>query len=138
MIKVYQVQLTDAMIDEVNAKGWGGTSWDRNYHRLTNFPGKNARVEDQFLEAVEAGLVTHTMIVNSNEIDDVFAAGNGMGGAEIVWQTCHKSISIGDLLVTETGEGYIIGRFGFKPVSKQMVRIMETMVSTHMVGLSEA
>jgi len=133
MIRVYQVQLSNDKIDEVNEKGWGNTAWDKNYWALTNFPGRGNTVDEQFLLAVDDGLVSHTMTIDTDDLDDAFAVGNGYSRTRVLWSAARrKSISVGDLLVTDDGKGYIVAPFGFDEVDQMTVRVMETKVSTHM------
>jgi len=135
MIRVYQVQLTNSMINEINEKGWGNTSFDSNYFALTNFPGRGATVDEQLLKAVADGLVSHTMTIDTDEMGEVYDIGNGYGDrSKIVYSAVRrKSVSVGDLLVNDEGDGYVVAPVGFDPVERMTVRKMETQVSTRMM-----
>lgn len=131
-VYVYQIMIGDKKYDEVNAKGWDGVTWGSDYHNITWDPAKNDDIDGLIDRVVDHGLVQHTMTIDSDDLDEIFACGNGHGDLSKV--TTHrdcKSISVGDIIVdTNTNLGHMVGMFGFIPVSVQKIKEMQCKVTT--------
>lgn len=124
--RVLQVQLSDAKVDQVNAAGdWSQVAWGKTYLDLTAGFLEEDQLADAFVRAVGYGLVQHTMTIDTDNLDEAFAIGNGMGDESKLTNMCrHKSMSIGDVLVdTETGEAMIVATFGFDPINIEGVEV---------------
>lgn len=124
--RILQVQITDAKADEVNEAGcWSKVAWGKTYLDLTNGFLEEDQMGDVFVRAVGYGLVQHTMTIDTDNLDEAFAIGNGMGDESKLTELCrHKSMSIGDVLVdTETGEAMIVATFGFDPINIEGVEV---------------
>ena len=111
MIKVYQIQLTDAEIAAVNN---GETSdrikayFDRSFERT--FKAENFQY------------YTHVANVNTNDMEEAFEAMNlwdeGPLGALVErtdWGRCH-SMSVGDIRVMEDGTKFRCASCGFEEI----------------------
>lgn len=111
MIKVYQIQLTDAEIAAVNN---GETSdrikayFDRSFERT--FKAENFQY------------YTHVANVKSNDMEEAFTAMNlwdeGPLGALVErtnWGRC-SSMSVGDILEMEDGTKFRCASFGFEDI----------------------
>jgi len=124
--RVLQVQLSDAKADEVNIAGcWSKVAWGKTYLDLTAGFVDEADLAETFAKAVEYGLVQHTMTVDTDQPEEAFAIGNGMGDRSKLTELCpHKSMSIGDVLVdTETGEAQIVATFGFDEIDISQIEV---------------
>lgn len=122
MFEVYQVQLTDKLYDIVNSQGWDANKATKVYADLTFGPNAET-VQQDYVIAAAAGILTRTMKVFTDDLDVVFAAGNNMPtDARVVEVEKHKSVSVGDLIVdSKTDVGHIVDRFGFIPVAPNVV-----------------
>lgn len=133
MIKVFQAHLTDEMANEVNGPGggWENVAWGKTYLDLTMgmfSDGDNVSVMEMVLEAIDFGLIKHTMTIDTDDVDAAFALGNGMGDMSKVEEHCdHKSASVGDVFInTDTNEGVVIASFGFEALTRDEVDEIKT------------
>ena len=136
MLYVYQLHLSDAHVNELNAAGdWGKVSWGKAYMNMTF--GDYSQESLQVL--IDAGIVKHTKTINTTDLDEAFDIGNYMGdNSKIVWQTKSSSVSVGDIFVdAQTNSGHVVANFGFTTISVETVKWMQTQVATNM-GLAEA
>jgi hypothetical protein len=119
MLLVFQVQLTDAMADEVNAAGsWSKVAWGKTYMDLTM--GFLDDVTDnevlELLRSAQAmGLTKLTRMIDTEDLDEAFAIGNGYGDqSKMTVFEPSKSLSVGDILVKANGAAHMVARFGFR------------------------
>jgi len=112
MIKVYQIQLTDAEIAAVNSgetsdriKAYFDRSWPMSTFKAENFQ-----------------YYTHVANVNTNDMEEAFTAMNlwdesslGALVERTDWGRCH-SMSVGDILEMEDGTKYRCATFGFEAI----------------------
>lgn len=124
--RVYQIIIDEAKYDEVNASDWHGVAWGKAYLDITTGGWKQG-LSTLVNCVVEHGLVRHTLTIETDNLDDVFAAGNGMQTDVEVHTHCSgKSISVGDILVNaETHEGHIVHNVGFISIDPAIIRDME-------------
>jgi hypothetical protein len=129
--RVFQVQLTDAMADDVNAAGsWSAVSWGKVYMDLTMGMVDDFDALARTIEKAKAfGLITETRVIETNDLDEVFAIGNGYGDeTKQTRLTRAKSISVGDILIKNSevdgGTGYIVARFGFDELSADVTKLV--------------
>jgi hypothetical protein len=110
MIKVYQIQLTNAEIDMVNS---GETSDRIKAYFDRNFEGTFKAENFQYY--------THVANVNTNDMEEAFTAMNlwdeGPLGAlveRVDWDRRCSSMSVGDILEMEDGTKFRCASFGFE------------------------
>lgn len=121
MIQVFQVQLTDAMADEVNAAGnWGAVAWGKTYMTLTASFGDEPVPAGVIRDGVARGLITLTRLIDTDDLETAFAIGNGMGddSKQTVFKPS-KSISVGDILVLNDSEAFMVVSFGFTQLAEE-------------------
>ena len=103
MIKVYQIQLTDAEIDAINrdeifpkAKAFFDRSFDRTF-KAENFQ-----------------YYTHVATVATDDMEEAFKAMNLWDdAAEVIKNGPCSSMSVGDILELEDGSKYRCASWGF-------------------------
>jgi len=106
MIKVYQIQLTDAEIAAVNN---GETSdriqayFDRSFERT--FKAENFQY------------YTHVATVDTNDMEEAFKAMNIMSDIPVSCYDRCSSMSVGDILEMEDGSKYRCASFGFTKIT---------------------
>lgn len=120
MFKVYQLQLNEKHVKAVNEGGWNVNPITTVYANNTNMP-KVETVEADYVLAAASGLLVHTMNVHSDDVDEVYDAGNGMAQVEVEHIIKHKSISLGDLIVDENNVGHIVDYCGYIAVAPKLV-----------------
>lgn len=114
MFKVFQCQLSDERVEQVNMSGWDGVEWGKTYMAIT-FANENADV----CQGIDFGLYEHTMNIDSTDLDECFDLGNGVGDMSKVEELVrHKSVSVGDVLVYCDNVAYIVDPFGFKTLKQ--------------------
>ena len=133
MFKVFQIHLTDQQSDEVNEKGWGCAPWADTYLDLTRLGMKNsdnASIMKMINDAIDFGLVTHTMDIYCENLNEAYAAGNGMhDSVEVVHHKRHKSMSVGDILIqSDSKAGAVVKCFGFEMLSEFDAKEIEVLV----------
>lgn len=131
MIQVFQVQLTDARADEVNAAGcWSKVAWGKTYLGLTDGFLEDDEVEKAVKTAVGMKLFQLTRFIDTESLDEAFAVGNGYGNARMETFCPAKSISVGDVLVDGDGVAHMVARFGFTQLSDEVALILQLVVPT--------
>jgi hypothetical protein len=148
MIKVFQIEVDNAKYDEVNSapNGWSDVAWGKTYLDLTmgRFgEGSNVSVMELIFEAIEFGLVKHTMTIDTGDLDRAYAIGNGVfegpGDEAALTDHCrHKSASIGDIFISDRGEGAVVAYFGFDELRSEEVRDIEMLVPQNFEFAKEA
>jgi hypothetical protein len=139
MFNVFQIELNDAMYNEVNSHpdSWNGVKWGKTYCDLT-FGSWHSEEELVVLvrRAMLFGLVKHTMTVDCEELEQVYALGNGMGDqARVTNHMRHKSVSVGDIVLrTDLRGGAVVARMGFTLIGEQFTREIESVVSDTYYG----
>ena len=138
MIKVFQIEIDDAKYNEVNSapNGWSDVAWGKTYLDLTmgDFgDGSNVSVLEMILEAIEFGLVKHTMTIDTDDFDTAFALGNGMfdgpgDEAGVIEHCMHKSASVGDIFIRNHRDGGVVANFGFEDLSNNEIKEIESLV----------
>lgn len=132
--RVFQVLITDERADEVNAAGcWSKVAWGDTYLKLTS-----GGVDDfdelaiTIAKAVGLGLIVETRFMDTDNLDEVFAIGNGYGDTskEIMLAAQAKSVSVGDILIKNSqvggGTGYIVAKFGFDELPADVTNMITT------------
>lgn len=112
MYRVFQIQLSAAEIDLVNNPR--GIEVTKYVHRR-NMYGK--RVVETAKQALADNCYDHVANIKAYDLDSVFAIGNGMmdGEVERTHEYC-SSISVGDIIINEHDEKFVVDTFGFKKI----------------------
>lgn len=107
MITVYQIQLTDAQINEVNAKGHDAVPAQRA-KLLVMFGADNFRTED-------LQYYTETMQVDTDDLEEAFELTNLWNSENRVTRIgdVQSSTSVGDIFGKD-GRYYMVDSFGFQ------------------------
>ena len=111
--KLYQIHLTDAEVDKVNAEGHNSvpkhlTKIDMSF---TEEPGSLAK------KAMDNNWYTHVSNITAKDIEDVFRVGN-IGPEENIERLAPMfSVSVGDVVENETGDQFVCANFGWKEVA---------------------
>ncbi len=109
MIKVFQIQLTNAEVDAIN--------------RDESFPKAKAFFDRSFERTFKAEnfqFYTHVANVDTNDMEEAFRAMNLWDGTEDMVQKfgpC-SSMSVGDILELEDGSLHRVASFGFSPIEQ--------------------
>lgn len=139
MFNVFQIELSDAKADEVNAAGcWSKVAWGKVYLDLTMGMWEdkdNVSIMEMIVEAAEFGLIKHTMTIDAEELEQAFMLGNGMGDmSKVVEHVRHKSASVGDIFLRQDARGGgVAANFGFEVLSEAEAKEIETLVPQSMM-----
>ena len=110
MYRVFQIQLSDAEVDMVN-----------NGERIARYEVKRDMFGNNVAElaktAFSSDYYDHVANIKAYDLDSVFAIGNGMmdGEVERTHEYC-SSISVGDIIINEHDEKFVVDTFGFKQI----------------------
>lgn len=107
MISIYQMHLSDEEIDTVNAHGWKSVPKADAY-----LSAQMGKFKEEYLPFYEKTFDVHT-----DNLDEVFRETNLWNQQTPVIQ--HRrghSSSMGDIFVNETGEAFVVARFGFDKI----------------------
>ena len=109
---VYQIQLTDDQIDTINAKGHDSVPAQKAKLDMTmDFGGE--RIGGLAVDAFEAGYYSHVANIAASTLNEVFEIGN-IGPRENIQRLARmSSLSVGDLIVDEEGDTFVIAPVGF-------------------------
>lgn len=105
MIKVYQIQLTDAEVDAIN--------------RDESFPKAKAyfdRSFDRTFESDNFQYYNHVANVATDDMEEAFFAMNMWEGAAVEKLGPCSSMSVGDILEMEDGTKFRCASFGFDAI----------------------
>ena len=112
--KLYQIHLTDAEIDLINAEGHDAV------HKQSLKLDMGLKKHDTGAVAGDAfsrGYYTHVSNITSTNLEGVFAVGN-MGPEECIERLAPMySVSVGDIVEDPEGVKHVVANFGFKPVT---------------------
>ena len=111
--KLYQIHLSDAEIDLINAEGHDAV------HKQSLKLDMNLRKNDTGAIAADAfnrGYYTHVSNITAENLEDVFHVGN-MGPEENIERLSRMySVSVGDIVEDATGKKSVVANFGFAEV----------------------
>jgi hypothetical protein len=112
--KVFQIKLTDAEVDIINEEGHDAVH--KNSLRLDMNLSKN---DTAFVaaDAFRRGYYTHVSNITAEGLEDVFEVGNIGPESSIERLSPMHSLSVGDIVVDETGKKSVVADFGFKEVA---------------------
>ena len=111
--KVFQIQLTDSEIDQINAAG-DHFAVPKNKVRM----GLQFNDEPQELvnEGFEKGYFDHVSNIIADSLEGVFHVGNVGPEASIERLAPMHSVSVGDVIEDENGDRHMVASFGFTQV----------------------
>ena len=113
--KLYQIHLTDAEIDLINAEGHDAV------HKQSLKLDMGLRKNDTGAIAGDAfsrGYYTHVSNITALDLEGVFHVGN-MGPEELIERLAPMhSLSVGDIVENADGEKQVVADFGFKKVDE--------------------
>lgn len=109
---IYQIQLTDAQIDLINAKGHSAVPAQKAKLDMTmDFDG--GKIGGLASDAFDAGYYTHVANIEAEDYNDVFEIGNIGPEQNIERLARMSSISVGDVIVGEDGTMAVVASMGF-------------------------
>ena len=120
--KVYQVTLTDADVNLVNAEGHHAVP---KHHRFLNLSMGFGKTDDEkramFAEAWSKGdYGAPVATVWARNLEEVFEVGNGMGEqSRLERHGRMKSVSVGDVVRDEDGKLHLVDSTGFLALDYQ-------------------
>lgn len=109
---IYQIQLTDAQYDLINAKGHDAVPAQVAKLKMTmDFSGD--RIGGLADDAMVNGFYTHVANIEANDPNEVFEIGNIGPEENIERLTRMSSLSVGDIIVDEEGQCIVVAPVGF-------------------------
>ena len=109
---VYQIQLTDAQVDLINAKGHSAVPPRIAKLDMTmDFQGD--KIGGLASDAWDNGYYTHVANIEAADYDDCFEVGNIGPESSIERLARMSSLSVGDVIVGEDGTVAVIAPMGF-------------------------
>ncbi len=112
--QVYQIQFTESQYRAINSNETVPAFEARN--RMTmDFGGDN--IGNIASDAFEAGYYTHVSNIEAADLEQVFEIGNIGPESDIERLGRMSSISVGDILIDESGTKSVVASFGFKEVN---------------------
>lgn len=126
-VKVFQVELSDARADEVNAAGsWSKVAWGKTYMDLTmGFEEDAAKIESTVFAGMAFQLIKYTKTIQTDDRNEAFEIGNYMGDqSKMAVLMPSKSVSVGDIMVMDDGSAWMVARFGFTQLSSTVASML--------------
>ena len=112
--KLYQIHLTDAEVDLINAEGHDAVH--KQSLKLDMSFSKND-TGTVAADAFNRGYYTHVSNITADNLEGVFHTGN-MGPEENIERLSRMySVSVGDIVEDETGKQSVVANFGFAEVA---------------------
>lgn len=109
---VYQIQLSDAQIDLINDKGHDAVPAQvAKLKMIMDFSCD--RIGQTAYEAFDAGYYTHVANITADCVGDVYTIGNIGPRSSIERISPMSSVSVGDVIVDETGCMVVVAPVGF-------------------------
>ena len=120
--KIFQINLTDAEIDAINAAGDHGAD-PKNVLRMKIEMSHGKPVGELVKEAFEKGYYEHVSNITADSLEGVFHVGN-MGPEENIerFKPMH-SVSVGDVVLDQDGMFHMVASFGFDAVNELNMEI---------------
>jgi|TARA_B110000037_G_scaffold38379_1_gene47262 hypothetical protein len=113
--KVFQIRLTDAEIDLINAEGHDAVH--KQSLKLDMSFSKND-TGTVAADAFNRGYYTHVSNITALDLEGVFHVGN-MGPEELIERLAPMhSLSVGDIVEGADGVKHVVADFGFKKVDE--------------------
>ena len=120
--KIWQINLTDAEIDTINASGDHGAV-PKNLLRLNIEMSFGKPVGNLVKEAFEKGYYEHVSNITADSLEGVFEVGNIGPEANIERFAPMHSLSVGDVVLDQDGMFHMVASFGFDAVNELNMEI---------------
>lgn len=109
---VYQIQLSDAEYDLINDKGHDAVPAQVAKLKMSmDYSGD--RIGQTAYRAFDAGYYTHVANIEAESVGDVYTIGNIGPMKSITRISPMSSVSVGDIIVDETGCMVVVAPVGF-------------------------
>ena len=110
--QIHQVQLTEAEVDKINAEGHDAV--ERHAMKLKmSFSDDVGAIAGQMYDL---GYYDHVANITSFSLAGVFHIGNMGPEHSIERLACMSSGSVGDLIIDEHGDKWVVAPYSFHPV----------------------
>ena len=115
---VYQIQLTDAQVDLINARGMSAVpaqiaKLDMNMSHGRSLSTAQHQIGGLASDAFEAGYYTHVCNIEAADYNDCFEVGN-IGPEENIERLGRmSSLSVSDVIVADDGTCVVVAPMGF-------------------------
>lgn len=120
--KIWQINLTDAEIDTINAAGDHGAV-PKNVLRMKIETSFGKPVGHLVKEAFEKGYYRHVSNITANSLEGAFEVGNIGPEANIERFAPMHSLSVGDVVLDQDGMFHMVASFGFDAVDELNMEI---------------
>jgi lipoate-protein ligase A len=110
---IYQIQLSDAQYDLINAKGHDAVPAHMAKMKMTmDFDG--GKIGGLASDAWDNGFYTHVSNIEAADVNQVFHIGN-VGPEEKIERLTDRmsSLSVGDVIIDEEGQIIVVAPIGF-------------------------
>lgn len=111
--KLYQIHLTDAEVDQVNAEGHNSVP----KQKLKLDMSFNDNVAELAKEAMDKGYYTHVSNIEAEGLEGVFEVGNIGPESSIERLAPMYSVSVADVVETPEGVRHVVASVGFKTLA---------------------
>ena len=111
--KLYQIHLTDAEVDKINAEGHDSVHKQTLKLDMSHSDNTGAIAK----EAFDLGYYTHVSNITAEGLEGVFHVGNMGPESQIERLGDMYSVSVSDIVVDETGKKSVVASLGFKEVA---------------------
>lgn len=109
---IYQIQLSDAQYDLINAKGHDAVPAHMAKMEMTmDFAGN--KIGGLASDAMDNGFYSHVSNIEATDFNDVFEVGNIGPESSIERLGRMSSLSVGDVIVGEDGQVVVVASVGF-------------------------
>ena len=106
---LYQINLTDEQANEVNRAKGDYPQFFRDYLATTCAPNTEKVLAANYLYDWVAD-------IKANDLDGVFETGNIGPEENITRYMPMHSVSVGDVIIDEDGDAYVVASFGFDKI----------------------
>jgi hypothetical protein len=111
--KLYQIHLTDAEVDQVNAEGHNSVPKQKAKLDMS-FTDKVAELAS---DAFSKGYYTHVSNIEAEGLEDVFEVGNIGPESSIERLGRMHSVSVADVVETPEGVRHVVASVGFEQLA---------------------
>ena len=111
--KLYQLHLTDAEVDQVNAEGHNSVP----KQKLKLDMSFNDNVAELAKEAMDKGYYTHVSNIEAEGLEGVFEVGNIGPESSIERLAPMYSVSVADVVETPEGVRHVVASVGFQQLA---------------------
>jgi len=109
---IYQIQLSDAQYDLINAKGHDAVPAHMAKMKMTmDFDG--GKIGGLASDAWDNGFYTHVSNIDAYTLEGVFHVGNMGPETDIERLSRMSSLSVGDVIIDEEGQIIVVAPIGF-------------------------